>query len=79
MVWTTSKVLLLLVMTANIVRFTRFPLSDNGVQCTRMIFDIQPVTDLIAFTVNWQSFTVQRIQDNQRDQFFREMVRTVVV
>jgi hypothetical protein len=44
-----------------------------------MIFDIQPVTDLIALAVNRQRFTVQRIQNNQRDQFFREMVRAVVI
>jgi hypothetical protein len=39
---------LLLVMTTDIVCFTRFPLSDNGIECTRMIFDIQPVTDLVT-------------------------------
>jgi hypothetical protein len=44
-----------------------------------MIFNIQPVTDLVAFAVNRQRFTIQRIQDNQRDQFFREMVRAVVI
>jgi hypothetical protein len=60
---------LLLVMPTDIVCFTRFPLSDNGIECTRMIFYIKPVTDLVTLAVNRQSFTVQRIQNNQRDQF----------
>ena len=50
---------LLLVMATYIVRFTRFTLSDNGIECASMIFYIKPVTNLVTLAVNRQSFTVQ--------------------
>ncbi len=70
---------LLFVMTTDVVSLSRFTLSHYGVKRTRMVFYIEPVADLVAFAVNRQRFTVQGVQDNQRDQFFREMIRTVVV
>ncbi|MNE23205.1 hypothetical protein D3C80_1164490 [compost metagenome] len=70
---------LLLVMATDIVSLTRLTLSDDGVQCAGMIFNIQPVADLIAFAINRQRFTVQGIQNNQRDQLLREVIRAIVV
>ena len=70
---------LLFVMTTDVVSLTRFALSHNGVKRTRMIFYIKPVTDLVAFAVNRQRFTVKGVQDHKWDQLLREMIRSVVI
>ena len=44
-----------------------------------MIFDKQPVADLHTVAVNRQRFAVKRVQNHQRNEFFREMVGAVVV
>ena len=44
-----------------------------------MVFDKQPVADLHTVAVNGQRFAVERVQNHQRNEFFREMVRAVVV
>ena len=44
-----------------------------------MIRDIQPVADLLAIAVHRQRFARECIDDHQRNEFFRKMVRPVVV
>lgn len=44
-----------------------------------MIFHVQPVADLLPVTVDRQPFATQRVDDHQRDELFREVVRAVVV
>lgn len=56
-------------MTTNVVSFTRLTPGYDGVERTSMIFNIQPVTDLVTFAINWQWFAIERIQDDQRISF----------
>ena len=44
-----------------------------------MILYIQPVTNLGALAVYGERFALQRIEDHQRNEFFREVVGAVVV
>ena len=44
-----------------------------------MIPDVQPVTYLLAVAIYRQRFARERVDDHQRDEFFREVVRAVVV
>ena len=44
-----------------------------------MVFDIQPIADLHAIAIHRQRFARQRVDDHERDQFFREVVGAVVV
>ena len=44
-----------------------------------MILNIEPVAHLVAFTVNGQGFAIQRLGNDQRDEFFRKVVRAVIV
>ncbi|MNE46330.1 hypothetical protein D3C80_1406590 [compost metagenome] len=44
-----------------------------------MIFDIQPVADLIAVAIDRQRLAGECVDDHQRDQFFREVERPIVV
>ena len=68
-----------LVMAADIVGFTDICLCHHGIQGAGMVIDKQPVADLLTFTVNRQWFAGNRIENHQRDQFFREVVRPVVI
>lgn len=65
--------------TADVVSFGNLAVVENHINGAGMIFYIQPVTYIFAFTIYRQRFAVTDVVDEQRDQFFRELVRTVVV
>ncbi len=66
-------------MTADIVGLAALAFGRHFVQRTGMILDIQPVTDLLPVAIYRQRFTRQGVKDSQRDQFLREVIRTIVV
>ncbi|EOC02938.1 hypothetical protein NM82_2207 [Neisseria meningitidis NM82] len=66
-------------MAADIVGFADNTFGNNLIQCARVVFDKQPVADLHTVAVHRQRFAVKRVQNHQRNEFFRKMVRTVVV
>ncbi|MNF11366.1 hypothetical protein D3C80_2125760 [compost metagenome] len=53
--------ILLLVVATDIVGFTDTAGCYHGVQRTGMILHIEPVADLVAFTINGQRFAIQSI------------------
>ena len=66
-------------MAADIVGLADNTFGNNLIQRARVVFDKQPVADLHTVAVNGQRFAVERVQNHQRNEFFREMVRAVVV
>jgi hypothetical protein len=44
-----------------------------------MVFHIKPVADIEAFAINRQRLAVERVQDHQWNQFFRKLIRPVVI
>ncbi len=52
---------------------------DNGVECAGVVFDKQPVTNVVALAVNRQADPIKRIENGQRDELFGEMVRPIIV
>ena len=44
-----------------------------------VVFDIQPIPHILAFTVDRQGFVIQCIENHQRNQFFRELVGTIII
>ena len=44
-----------------------------------VILHKEPVADVLPVAVNRQRFAFKRVQDHQRDEFFRKLVRAVVV
>ena len=44
-----------------------------------VVFNINPVTDIVALTVNRKFFAVPDVTDHQRQKFFRKLVRTIVI
>src|SRR5207248_4302900 len=44
-----------------------------------VVVDIEPVPDIVALAIDRDRLAVQRLQDRQRDQLFREMVGSIIV
>ncbi|MNO04949.1 hypothetical protein D3C81_2261520 [compost metagenome] len=55
---------LLFVMTANVVRLADHTFGYHFVQCAGVVFDIEPVTNLIAFAVDRQWLALQCIEND---------------
>ena len=71
--------ILLLIVTTDVVDFTNTTLVDNQINGLAVIFHIQPVTDVQAFTVNRERLVSQCISNHQRNQLLREMIRAIVI
>ncbi|MNJ46822.1 hypothetical protein D3C77_419610 [compost metagenome] len=69
----------LLVVATNVVGLADLAFADHFEQCTGMVLDEQPVPYLQAIAVNRQRLTSEGVEDHQRNQFFREMERPVIV
>lgn len=67
------------VETADVVGFGHFSLMEDEVDGTGVVYHVQPVTHVLALTVYRQRLAVTDVVDEQRNQFFRELVRPVVV
>lgn len=70
---------LLLVMTADVVGLANNTFSHDFVQSTGVIFDIEPVTNLVSLAINRQGLAFQRVKDDQRDQLLREVAWAIVI
>ena len=68
-----------LVVSADIVYLTDASFVDHQIDRLAVIFHIQPVSYVQTFPVNRKRLVMQCIDHHQRDQFLREMIRTVVV
>lgn len=52
---------------------------EDGVDCTGVVNDIEPVAHVLALSIDRQRFAVTDIVDEQRNELFGELVGTVVV
>src|SRR6185437_13112983 len=68
-----------LVASPNIVRLPDYAALENEGKSLRVVFNIKPVANISAVTVNRQSFACQSFDNRMRNQLFREMVRTIIV
>ena len=68
-----------LVMAADIVNLTDPAISYDQINSLAVIFNIEPVADILTFSIDRERLVVETISDHQRDQFLREMVRAIVV
>ena len=44
-----------------------------------MVFDVEPVADLLSVSVDGERFSCEGVVDDERDKFFWEVVGSVVV
>ena len=68
-----------LIMAADVVDLADAALLQNQVDGMAVILDVEPVADVLAVTVDRQLLVGQRVDDHQRDELLREVVRAVVV
>ena len=71
--------ILLLIVSTDIINLTNTTVMDNQINRFAVILHIQPVTHIQTFTIYRQRFVSQRIDDHQRNQFLRKMIRSVVI
>ena len=67
------------VVPANVVCLTHCSDIDDLTQRAGMVFNVKPVSYLIALAVDGQWFALAGVQYHQRNQFFGELARAVVI
>ena len=68
-----------LVTPTDVVDGTRSGFAQDGVDGPAVVFDVQPVTDVKAVTIDRDRFTSQGLLDGQGDELLRVLAGTVVV
>ena len=63
-----------LVEASDVVGFSDLAPVEDRVDGPRMILDIEPVADVLAFSIYRQGFPAADIVDEQRDQLLRKLV-----
>jgi len=64
---------------ADVVSFGNLSVMENHVDGTCVVFDKEPVANVFALAVNRERLLVADVVDEERNQLFGELVRTVVV
>src|SRR6266436_6921396 len=67
------------VRSADVVHLADSSVFENCENSAAIVFHVQPVALLFAVAVDRKRFVVQRIRDHERQEFFRELVGTVIV
>ena len=62
----------LLAATADAIRLADLSSRGDGEKSAHVVLYKQPVTDIAAISINWETCTIQRIDDHQGNEFFRE-------
>lgn len=70
---------LFFVVAADVVGFAGLAFAEDFVEGSGMVFNVEPVADLVAFAVYRKRLAFQGVEDHQRDEFFREVVGAIVV
>ena len=68
-----------LIVAADVVDLADTPLLQDQVDGMAVVLHIEPVADVLAVAVDRQLLIGQRVDDHQRDELLREVVRAVVV
>lgn len=68
-----------LIVAADVVDLADASLLQDEVDGAAVILDIEPVADVLAVAVDRQLLVGQRVDDHQRDELLREVIRAVVV
>ena len=66
-------------VSADVVGFADFPFLQNGQDGFTVIDNIKPVADIFAVAVNRQGFSLKGVVDDQRNELFRKLVRSIVI
>ena len=69
----------LLVVAADVVSFAGNAFFEDGSEGGAMITDVEPVADVLAFSVNGNGFATKAFENHHRDEFFGKLIGAVVV
>ena len=68
-----------LIVAADVVDLADAALLQDQVDGMAVVLDVEPVADVLAVAVDRQLLVGQRVDDHQRDELLREVIRAVVV
>ncbi len=68
-----------LVAAADVVHLTVRAALDHAVERAAVIEHVQPVAHVAAVAVEWHRNVVEKIGDEERNNFLRELIRAVIV
>ncbi len=68
-----------LIVAANVINFAGFTCFKNAADGRAVVFYVEPVADLLSVPVNGERFSGERVVDDERDEFFGEVVGSVVI
>ena len=71
--------ILALAVPADIISLTRFAPLQHDAYRLAMIPHVEPVANVATVTIHGQGFPLDRVLDNERDQFLRKLIRAVIV
>ena len=66
-------------MSTNVVYFTNTSLVDDKVDSLAVILNIEPVTNVKTFAINWKWLIVKSISNHKRDKLLWEVVWSIVI
>ena len=66
-------------MPADVVDFPDPSVMDDGINRFAVIFNIQPIAHIQTLAVHRKGLIGQRVDNHERNEFFREVIRTVVI
>ena len=64
---------------ADVVGFANLPVLKDATNGGAVVLHIEPIADLLAIAVDGKWFAGEGIVDDQRDEFFREMIGAVII
>ena len=68
-----------LVVAAEVVDFSDFAFFQYGEDAVAVVFDVKPVADVEALSVDGEGFVLGGVVDHEWDEFFGELVGSIVV
>ena len=68
-----------LIASPNIVRLTRLAILNNGRDGLEVVFNVEPISDLLTIPINRQWLAFKCPQDYQWDQLLGDQIRSVII
>ena len=68
-----------LIVSAHVVGRAVLRVPNNFLNRGAMVSNIKPIADILTVAVNRQVFSLYRVDDHHRQEFFGELKRTIIV
>src|SRR5438067_13923517 len=69
----------LLAASSDIIFFSDFAARQYCHERAHVVVDVEPIPAMLAVTIYRQGLTLDRVENHERDQFFREMIGTIII